>query len=313
MTKSEIAEKLFEKHQSLLEYHNFLKNTVSQIIINSTPPHYIFKTRFGTKFEVPPNLMDPRYNPIECLNFGSIEGSEEILMHLIAEKMDYFIDIGANIGWHTCNVAFTHNNIKHIFAVEPQRKAFKILQNHVQLNNLSTRVTLRNIAVSDFNGTANLSIGEELGAGSFYNIRELQSPTMEEVIVQKFDDLLRCLTINFQPESKTLIKLDIEGSELFFLNGAKSFISHSTPIFFIEILRKWCRKAGYEASDIIQFFQNYGYSLYKLCECQLCKIHQISDDTLQTNFFAFSESHADLISELNTALKRNKKYNFLIN
>ena len=55
------------------------------------------------------------------------------------------------------------------------------------------------------------------------------------------------------------IKIDIEGAELFALEGAALIINKWHPIFFLEIYEEYCRSYGYSFKDIFELMSSYGY------------------------------------------------------
>ena len=65
------------------------------------------------------------------------------------------VDIGANIGSFSIQAAYI--GAKKIFAIEPEPHNLKALKNNVSLNNLENEITVLEVGVSDFNGSATIS------------------------------------------------------------------------------------------------------------------------------------------------------------
>ena len=60
------------------------------------------------------------------------------------------------------------------------------------------------------------------------------------------------------------IKIDIEGSELFALRGAVHTIEKFHPWVMVEINDSTYGMAGYSSAEIFEFFDQLGYTPYKL-------------------------------------------------
>ena len=61
-----------------------------------------------------------------------------------------------------------------------------------------------------------------------------------------------------------LIKMDIEGAELFALQGMTILLSNSMkPIIILEMTISMMKQAGYGASELIDFLKVFGYSCYE--------------------------------------------------
>jgi hypothetical protein len=82
-----------------------------------------------------------------------------------------------------------------------------------------------------------------------------------------------------------LIKLDVEGAELFALRGAEQVIRRTKPILFIEMLRKWTARYDYSPNDIIAFMKGLGYCCLAVEEDKLRELERMSDTEAATNFF----------------------------
>lgn len=64
---------------------------------------------------------------------------------------------------------------------------------------------------------------------------------------------------SFNFEDVDIIKMDIEGWELYALQGAEQTINKYRPIIQIEIMPNSCRRAGYEADEIVKWFNAHNY------------------------------------------------------
>lgn len=66
-----------------------------------------------------------------------------------------------------------------------------------------------------------------------------------------------------EPEKISMIKIDIEGSEVYGLNGMKKFLERAKfPPVFIEVNGFCLAKNGFIPNDIFRIFDEMGYNLY---------------------------------------------------
>ncbi|HSS20307.1 MAG TPA: FkbM family methyltransferase [Pyrinomonadaceae bacterium] len=134
---------------------------------------------------------------------------------------DLCIDVGANVGVYVLQFAHWSGPAGRVIAFEPNPGAGKVLERHVQMNNLSGRVEIVPAAVGEKSGAAILYAAEadgmsRLGAPN----KELQGKTHEvKVPVGTLDEYC---------ESNELIPnwlfMDIEGFEIAALAGARQLL-----------------------------------------------------------------------------------------
>jgi hypothetical protein len=55
------------------------------------------------------------------------------------------------------------------------------------------------------------------------------------------------------------IKIDVEGYELFVLEGAETTIQQNRPLLQLEIVAHQCRKFNYRAEELIEYLRNLDY------------------------------------------------------
>ena len=148
------------------------------------------------------------------------------------------IDVGANIGFWTIALAQhirKHNGSGRVIAFEPHPTNFERLQENVALNDLGKIVEVHNVALSDHKRSALLVLREDFARGATTGNASIdrQSPIdlgFKTIEVQCFtaDEFLKNKNIGF-------IKVDIEGHEINFFDGAKGIIKKERPKILFEI------------------------------------------------------------------------------
>ncbi len=70
-----------------------------------------------------------------------------------------------------------------------------------------------------------------------------------------------------------LVKIDVEGSEFYVLQGMKQMIASSRPVVLIEILEQTLSAQGIDVKSLYQFFADHHYQPYNIMgSCELLPI-----------------------------------------
>jgi hypothetical protein len=65
---------------------------------------------------------------------------------------------------------------------------------------------------------------------------------------------------------------------------------------FTEMLRKWSKRFGYHPNEIIALFQQFGYHCFVLSEGILQPFLEMTEQTVETNFFFLhAERHLEMV------------------
>jgi FkbM family methyltransferase len=312
IAKNNYIKKIYnEYHRSLFEYSDLIKQTdIKKIEITDSELSFIIK-KYGVKICAPRH--DHRSAPLECLNFGVYENKELQAVLQIIPKHGNFLDIGANIGWHSLIIAKCRKNLK-IHSFEPIKKTYSLLLKNIKCN------FLKNIKAYNF-GFYNknkrilfYTYPEGRGNSSIRNLSKKKNTELQKCNVKVLDDF-----INKKKIKVDFIKCDVEGAELFVFLGARKVLLEHKPIIFCEMLRKWCKKFKYHPNQIILLFDNFGYKCFYINNLnnqkilvagrggrggsffknlRLKEIKKITDTTKETNFlFIHKEKYRKIIKK----------------
>ncbi len=161
---------------------------------------------------------------------------------LIPKEINYFIDVGANVGGFTKALLEDFPNAKG-FLFEPSKAVFNRCLNRFKNNH---NLSLFNAALGDKNESSTLFQNlHSIGAGSLAlklqnnielnefldncvgSYEELQG-VPQEIQLMRFDDIPNNNRID-------LIKIDVEGSEFLVLNGMLETIKKYMPVILLEV------------------------------------------------------------------------------
>jgi FkbM family methyltransferase len=236
---------------------------------------------------------DHRVAPIESLNFLDYETIDSAMIMQLVSPNDCVVDIGANMGWYSINIAKTFPSCK-VHAFEPIPKTYEYLEKNIKLNKMGNIFPHRFGLSSERKDLTFYFYPEGSGNASSANLSERKDAELVACHVEKLDDFVitNKLHVDF-------IKCDVEGAELFVFQGAIETLKLDKPIVFTEMLRKWAAKFDYHPNEIIMLFKSLGYHCYYAEDSALKKLDEMTDETVETYFFFLhSEKHKHLIHEL---------------
>ena len=174
------------------------------------------------------------------------------------------LDVGAHHGLYTLLASKRVGREGRVIAFEPSPRERRRLARHLHFN-LCGNVEVQSCALGDHSGEANLYLVE--GMHDWCN--SLRPPSIEErtskvrVEVRRLDDVLEGMSwprVDF-------IKLDVEGAELSFLQGARRMLHGDVrPAILAEVQDVRTAPWGYSAREIVRFLSDAGYSWFALAD-----------------------------------------------
>ncbi len=292
LSKPDYIEKMYQRHQQLFEYAEFIRDT--DIAAIEIQDHQVFITSRMHGIKVASNLKDRRIAPLEALNFGFYEPEETTMLLNLMGSGYTVLDIGANIGWYSLATA-RHFPDTRIHAFEPILHHFRELQNNIALNGMKN-IHPHNMGLSDSPGFLTFYVNPEIGVNA--SLRNVADANEDQVTtykceVRRVDDFVaeNDLTVDF-------IKCDVEGAEFLVLQGAEKTLKTCKPIIMTELLRKWAKKFDYHPNQMIGFLNTIGYEGFYAENGKLIPFQMMDDATIQTNFFFLhSSKHKTLIEQ----------------
>jgi FkbM family methyltransferase len=166
------------------------------------------------------------------------------------------LDIGANIGYFTNILAKQIGSTGKIYAFEPVSRYREQVQWHVNANNFTDTVKIFPFGLSD--KATKLKMGMDNTSASLHWTPKTPPENYEEIELQRLDDIIEKEKIS----NIDFIKIDVDGHEPFFINGATEFFKHNSPIILIEFANLNLFVAGSNVLVLKEQIEKLGYVLY---------------------------------------------------
>jgi FkbM family methyltransferase len=154
-------------------------------------------------------------------------------------------DVGANIGYTTIMLARCVGPRGRVLAFEPLPENQERLRLHVALNGLEGRVTLVPCAVSEQEGSASFLVHTSGGMGKVEGSHGRTEGYLRRITVETVD--LDTFVYASGRTAPSLIKMDIEGGEVFAFSGMQRLLGQARPVVLVELHGPEARAAAVQA------------------------------------------------------------------
>jgi FkbM family methyltransferase len=217
--------------------------------------------------------------------YGSYEPVELAIAQAVLQLGDVVLDIGANIGNYSLTAAKAVGTSGSIYSFEPSTATFLQLQENIRLNGLQTIHAIQ-AAVGNSPGLATLyvSANDNIGMTSLQPADNF-SDVVEQVKLITIDDFVRKTGI----PQVSLIKIDIEGSELAALQGMLEVLTRHQPLLMVEINAATLARFGTAPSALYGFLQSLGYQPYEIIDSKTIRLVNDMDKEADLMLFATSK------------------------
>jgi len=181
-----------------------------------------------------------------------------------------FADIGAHIGLYTLPAALKLKKGR-VYAFEPAKETCRILKKHVIMNALDN-VKVFNWLVADEDRI--LKFRENRNSISPKNsiaiLDEISGFTSTKKNAISIDSVFH--ENNSYPD---VIKIDVEGSEILVLLGARETIAYAKPIIYLSIHPKLIESLNQSVEQLLCIIREIDYSIY---DVEMKKANEIAMD-----------------------------------
>jgi FkbM family methyltransferase len=216
---------------------------------------------------------------------GAYEPEMEKLMEELLHPGDVYVDVGAQIGYTAGHAASCVGGRGTILAIEPDSRAFSLLEHHFDLMAPETRprVFLKNAGLSDHRGTLRLTIAPTLGH-SRLSLQDgwWKGEDHAEVEVVTAADWFGETGI----ERIDFLKIDVEGHEFQVLRSLHPLMAAMAPTtIVIERNGDLISQTPYSSRHMVAFFLHHGYQGFCVEKSEPLDLDTIDDISLYNFLF----------------------------
>jgi FkbM family methyltransferase len=177
---------------------------------------------------------------------------EADVMKLLARTLrpgGVFVDVGANVGFHTVLAAQLVGSAGKVFAVEPAPWTLELLRANIWRSGAD--VTVLPVAASDVSGKVRLAVEHDHRSGAQLSEESGLGP---EVDVAPLDELLPGVAVD-------ILKVDVEGAEPLVFRGAGGLLARSPGLLAVVEFRDERHLSGESPAEVLAFYQSLGLEL----------------------------------------------------
>jgi len=166
------------------------------------------------------------------------------------------MDCGANQGIYACAFGALVGPHGRVYAFEPQGYAVEALRRNIELNGF-THVSVKQVAISNVNGTAMLDVSSgPVSASILRNVGGTKTMSVSTLSLTSFAERVDLRRLD-------LIKMDIEGAEYDALIGAAPIIARFKPTIVLEAMPKDISvPIDKRWHATVKLLTSHGYSMY---------------------------------------------------
>ena len=222
-------------------------------------------------------------------HYGTYEELESKIMEEKIEMGNIVVDVGANIGLHTLNMARIVGNTGQVFAFEPDPSNFEILKKNVKINNYKN-IILEQKAVGDKHGRTTLYQSDHPGKHRIFPQTE-QAKSQVQVELTNLDNYFDSDMI----DKINFIKIDVEGLEFSVLKGMKNILKNSKKIkILFEFMPENTMEVGFTPIELLNYLTSNDFKLYCM-----------DNKTKKLLYVSNNEEIVKLCSTTNNTISRN--------
>lgn len=169
-----------------------------------------------------------------------------------------FLDIGANIGYHSLFAAASLQGSGKVYSFEPLPHLCTQLKESISVNGF-TNIEVCNFGLAESKGEHVIYIRDEnTGGSSLLDLQGIRVKGTQKITVKELDSF-------FGDQKVDAIKIDVEGYEYEALKGGREVLEKNHPLIFMEFSPVfYVQDHVQKPYDLIHFLMDLGYSFSSL-------------------------------------------------
>jgi FkbM family methyltransferase len=240
---------------------------LNRVLLNAGAEHSaLVEMKSGVRLR-----LDMRaHSQVDAYYSGSYEGESVAAVLQIYDSDQICLDVGANVGFYATVLAQKIRRAGgkgRVMCFEPFPENVRLLSENITLNGLMEHCALVPLGLSDQESTLNLVLREDFQNGaSSGNASIAISDTMDHgfsttpIHVVSLDDYWRREGI---PGNISLVKVDIEGHEDSFIQGAKDVLEQHRPFIILEVNRGYTDAKQIDLDQSIKSHLPKNYRIFR--------------------------------------------------
>jgi FkbM family methyltransferase len=186
------------------------------------------------------------------------------------------LDVGANIGFYTVPLALTARLVgADIVAAEPFAKNAEWLRRNLVLNGVEKEVTLLECGLSSESRDEQLALREDFETGASIGNASVVDKDQDDAHFKRVKIRLEPLDLVWPSLARRrldAVKLDIEGHEDRFFEGASQTLRENRPVILMEINRWFYARRGIDFDSRIAELLPSEYQIFEVTMEQMREI-----------------------------------------
>jgi len=235
----------------------------------------LYKTVFGNLYWLNSTGCIDR----SIIDTGVFESWSTQVVRRLVRSGDIVLDVGANIGYYSVLLSKLVGNQGKVICFEPTEHYGKVLEMNIGVNGLEN-VEINRIGLSDKQQEMEIYIGQSSATLHVPGNHKLSSS--EKIKLVTLDSFLE----EYPLPKIDFIKIDVDGHEPFFLEGAWKTLDKYGPTVLLEINHLNYISAEQTAWDFYNLLKDKGYHIYS--EEGLAEINCLEDFLIKCGNFAYS-------------------------
>ncbi|MBI4657995.1 MAG: FkbM family methyltransferase [Verrucomicrobia bacterium] len=184
---------------------------------------------------------------------GYYEPITTLVLQELIRPDDTFLDVGANVGFYSLVMSRTHPGLR-VIAFEPNPRLFQLLSSNAAANQFS-EMGCEPLALSDRNGTALLYLNQSDMSASLRDDFDTNLSDTIEVQTVTLDSFINQQRLR----GRLVVKVDVEGNEEAFLEGARQTLAFRKPDLIMEVALNY-------GESTTALLKDNGYNFYQVTD-----------------------------------------------
>jgi FkbM family methyltransferase len=202
--------------------------------------------------------LDPASNlGYQLLSEGEVEEQTKASIETILHEGDIFVDVGANEGWFSLRAARCVGPGGCVYCIEPQERLWPIIIRNFLLNTMTQyRILPYAIGEKLEDVALNLSLSVNSGSTSIVPSFRRHFRKQQQIHCTTLDHLADL----YRMKEITLVKMDIEGYELYALKGMQNLLrAGRIRHMLIEFHPLQLERLGQSIDGVVRYIEEFQY------------------------------------------------------